>query len=631
MLTTEEVGIRFLKNPDKIKELAKYWTDNADYLKKNIDDILTGQKGYAVVITRHPMDVFRMGDFMDIYDSCHRPPSKRGVSRHETDDYYQCAVAEAHGHGAIAYVVDKEELLDATGASTLEEAEDTIQDGELFKDEDMPYFESGELLPIQRIRLRQVRYWENGDMPSKYAKQVGIYSLDDLSDKESAAIIRQARADQEGGVATELAVPETGDHLYGTRIPEFEPWLLKWAQENQAEELRGAPRSDKDPFTKHGDEPWQWGTVNLIQFVKFGGTYEDTNIKKLILRLFGPKMPGAGAPIKDKETQDNLDMELLDTRVEDYQAECNEIADKWNARYADCEVDASAYDDGGGDVAIGVSAEMWVKWNLDEWQRLPRPVDGQHAADELRDYGLSWIADSGGGIWRRGSEVVLLIKIEPEGVLGFDRAWAYNPEDFEDFCVEVNKIDDQRDMVKSELERYFLREGDLKGSVLQVWGMEVLNDDHDIIRWDLEAEEGYDREIESVTATIHPVIQLGDVPREVADDILGSWNFWTKVRSVMADAAQQKVGSQYFPDSEHDVLDGTDDEIETELKFIAEADDPDEQVEVMKALVDDWDDLDEVNQLVNNLFIHFADLAAKGHEITEEQRLLRVEKLLKRV
>jgi len=51
----------------------------------------------------------------------------------------------------------------------------------------------------------------------------------------------------------------------------------------------------------------------------------------------------------------------------------------------------------------------------------------------------------------------------------------------------------------------------------------------------------------------------------------------------------------------------------------------------MKVMVDKWDDLDEVNELVNNIFRHFADLASKGYEITEEQRLLRVEKLLKRM
>jgi len=646
MLATEEVGIRFLKSreytnsrkardleplPDRIKELAKFWQNNADYLKKNIDDLLSGLKGYAVVITRHPMDVFRMGDFMEIYDSCHRPPSKASQSTTQTNEYYQCAIAEAHGHGAIAYVVDKEALLDATDASTLEEVEDTIQEGELFKDEDVPYFESGELLPIQRIRLRQVRYYTD-DLSSKHAGKITLDDLDDASAEEIRAIYLHAKAGKEAGPGIELAVPEmdTG-HLYGTRIPEFGPWLLNWAQQNQTEELRRAPRTDTRPFTQHGDEPWQWGTLDLSKFVKFGGSYEDTSIKKLITRLYGPDMPGIGYPVQDRTTQDNLDVDIVDTTVEDYQVECNRMAEEWNNRYADCVVEPEAYDDGGGDVAIGISAEMWVTWDLDEWKRLPRPVDGQHAADELRDYGLSWIADSGGGIWRRDKQVVLRIKVEPEGVLGFDRAWAYNPEDFEDFCVELNKIDDQRAMVKAELERYFLREGDLKGSVLQVWGMEVLNEDHDIIRWDLEAEEGYDREIESVTATIHPVVQLGDVPREVADNILGSWNFWTKVRSVMADAAQQEVGSQYFPDSEHDVLDSTDDEIETELKFIAEADDPDEQVEVMKVMVDKWDDLDEVNELVNNLFRHFADLASSGHDIKEEQRLLKVEKLLRMV
>ena len=646
MLATEEVGIRFLKSreytnsrkardlkplPDRIKELAKFWQNNADYLKKNIDDLLSGLKGYAVVITRHPMDVFRMGDFMEIYDSCHRPPSKRSLSGTRTNEYYQCAIAEAHGHGAIAYVVDREALLDATDASTLEEVEDTIQEGELFKDEDMPYFETGELLPIQRIRLRQVRYYTD-DLSSKHAGKITLDDLDDASDEEIRAIYLHAKAGKEAGPGVELAVPEmdTG-HLYGTRIPEFGPWLLNWAQQNQTEELRRAPRTDSHPFTQHGDEPWQWGTLDLSKFVKFGGSYEDTSIKKLITRLYGPDMPGIGYPVQDRTTQDNLDVEIVDTTVEEYQVECNIIAEKWNNDYADCVVEADVYDDGGGDAAIGIKAEMWVYWSLDEWKRLPNPVEGQHAADELSDAGLTWINDSGGGIWRRDKQVVMKIQINPEGVLGFDKAYAFDPEDFTNFCVELNKIDDQRAGVKTELERYFLREGDLKGSELQQWGANILNDWHDIIRWDLEVEEGYDREIESVTATIHPVVQLGDVPREVADNILGSWNFWTKIRSIMADAAQQEVGSRYFPDSEHDVLDSTDDEIETELKFIAEADDPDEQVEVMKALVNNWDDLDEVNQLVNNLFRHFAGLALSGHDIKEQQRLLRVEKLLRMV
>ena len=428
MLATEEVGIRFLKSreytnsrkardlkplPDKIKELAKFWQNNADYLKKNIDDLLSGLKGYAVVITRHPMDVFRMGDFMEIYDSCHRPPSKRSLSGTRTNEYYQCAIAEAHGHGAIAYVVDREALLDATDASTLEEVEDTIQEGELFKDEDMPYFETGELLPIQRIRLRQVRYYTD-DLSSKHAGKITLDDLDDASDEEIRAIYLHAKAGKEAGPGVELAVPEmdTG-HLDGTRIPEFGPWLLNWAQQNQTEELRRAPRTDTHPFTQHGDEPWQWGTLDLSKFVKFGGSYEDTSIKKLITRLYGPDMPGIGYPVQDRTTQDNLDVEIVDTTVEEYQVECNIIAEKWNNDYADCVVEADVYDDGGGDAAIGIKAEMWVYWSLDEWKKLPNPVDGQHAADELSDAGLTWINDSGGGIWRRDKQVVLKIQINP--------------------------------------------------------------------------------------------------------------------------------------------------------------------------------------------------------------------------
>jgi len=631
MLATEDVGIRFLKNPDKIKELAKFWQNNADYLKKNIDDLLSGLKGYAVVITRHPMDIFRMGDFMEIYDSCHRPPSKKPLSGTETNEYYLCAVAEAHGHGAVAYVVDKEALLDATDASTLDEAEDAVQEGELFKDEDMPYFESGELLPIQRIRLRQVRYFKD-DLSSKHAGKITLHDLADASDEEIRAIYLHAKAGKESGPGVELAVPEMDlGHLYGTRIPEFAPWLLNWAQQNQTEALRGAPRSSDHPFSQHGDEPWEWGTLDLSQFVKFGGSYEDTPIKKLITRLYGPKMPSVGHPVQDRTTEDNLDVDIVDTTVEDYQVECNRIADKWNHDYADCFVEADVYDDGGGGAGINIKAEMWVYWPLDEWRKLPNPIDGQYAADELQDAGWSWIDDSGAGIWRRDKQVVLKIQVNPEGVLGFDKEWASDPEDFENFCVELNKIDDERASVKAQLERYFLREGDLKGSVLQQWGMEVMNEEIDVAPWKIEAEEGYEREIQSVTATISPIVQLGDISREVADNILGSWEFWVHIRTFLAAPAQEKLAMKYYPDSEHDVADSSDTAIETKFKFIADESDPDEQVEVMKAILESWDDEDELTEMVNNTFQQFARQIAQGYELKEEQRLLRVEKLLRMV
>ena len=107
---------------------SNWWRDNAGYIKNNYDELF-GDK-YAMIITRHPVDVLRMSDFRQIY-SCHSPPSHP----HHDKSFYKCAVAEAHGHGAIAYVVNRDELLQVTEASSLEEAERQIQDGEIFGDE----------------------------------------------------------------------------------------------------------------------------------------------------------------------------------------------------------------------------------------------------------------------------------------------------------------------------------------------------------------------------------------------------------------------------------------------------------------------------------------------------------------
>jgi hypothetical protein len=71
--------------------------------------------------------------------------------------------------------------------------------------------------------------------------------------------------------------------------------------------------------------------------------------------------------------------------------------------------------------------------------------------------------------------------------------------------------------------------------------------------------------------------------------------------------------------------------METQFSFVADVDDPDEQVEVMKAAIESWDDEDELTEMVNNTFQHLAAVSTAGHDIKEEQQLLRVAKLLKMV
>ncbi len=151
MLKTNETVtpqyIQALRKPDKLEELSRYWRDNAADIKENLDKAQSNE--YSIVITRNPIDVWRMSDFQNI-TSCHTPPSRGGGG-----EYYKCAVAEAHGHGAVAYAVDTDELLEATGTETIEEAEEKLnQYNEIFYDDERTWGGPEiELRPDMRVRL----------------------------------------------------------------------------------------------------------------------------------------------------------------------------------------------------------------------------------------------------------------------------------------------------------------------------------------------------------------------------------------------------------------------------------------------------------------------------------------------
>ena len=103
--------IKKLRATEPLEKLSKYWRDNAADIKENVDKAQNND--YSIIITRNPIDVWRMSDFENI-TSCHTPPSRGGGG-----EYYKCAVAEAHGHGAVAYAVDTDELLGATESLSL--------------------------------------------------------------------------------------------------------------------------------------------------------------------------------------------------------------------------------------------------------------------------------------------------------------------------------------------------------------------------------------------------------------------------------------------------------------------------------------------------------------------------------
>ena len=180
-----------------------------------------------------------MSDFDNI-TSCHSPASRTSAYQ----SYYKCAVAEAQGHGAVAYVVETEDLLSETNTGNIDSAEQEIQEGEIFYDDQRP-MDTGDINPISRTRIRHVRYYDT-DTPKRY---------DDGQD---------------------VGMPEA--RIYGAGIPGIVDRVTDWARSSQEEVIANMPKNDN-------------GIIDLNKFMIFGGSYEDTagsaGREKLMRQLLG--------------------------------------------------------------------------------------------------------------------------------------------------------------------------------------------------------------------------------------------------------------------------------------------------------------------------------------------------------
>ena len=131
---TDKLGMgkaiaKLVKEKKLDKELLDWWHKKQTYYTKDnnwneIEGLFSGDEvDYTVIISRHPVDVLRMSDVGSIR-SCHS----------EGRSHFQCAVAEAKGHGPIAYLVPTSmyEML----MSGLYEEYDTADDPEAAYDVD---------------------------------------------------------------------------------------------------------------------------------------------------------------------------------------------------------------------------------------------------------------------------------------------------------------------------------------------------------------------------------------------------------------------------------------------------------------------------------------------------------------
>tara|TARA_R110001592_G_scaffold3075_2_gene17172 strand:+ start:2993 stop:5494 length:2502 start_codon:yes stop_codon:yes gene_type:complete len=577
----------WVKDVGEVEKLAQYWKENASYLKKNADN-LKKDDSRVMIVSRAPIDVARMGDFMKSYDSCHRPPSKREESDYKSNDQYKCAIAEAHGNGAIAFLVDKQAVLDAYDAETLEEVEENenFQKEEIFHDEDA-YEESGPIEDdgtMQRLRLRLMKMYKAGDNPYE---------------------------------GFELAVPEgrvyLPKHLKDEENPVFIEKLVQWARQQQEDLMKKAPKTEG-------------GALNLNDFIKFGGSWEDRASNKLVARLFAQQFEDFEGEVKrDTSTEDELEL-VIETDITAIQAATDETAKEWNKRYAACNVSGKAVEAYGDEGAVLVYTEgvIRLEWELDEWQALPNHMDMSHCVDDLLQSGYGTIHDPEGGGYSnayldgdspyigkltndKGREIIkAIIKIDPDKLIGWMKDAAM-PEfvevddtySFNYFCQTVDLIDDVRDNIKAGIEAYFKREGYIEGGQYIQLAMKIENGDIDPYEWDVEYDQEHYTDSYEAWAKVsydYDPEALGVEPR-ILFDLVDERDFMLALRKYLTTPAREETGSeQWLMIRDKSAVDSGGD-VRYGITFKVDADTPDKAVEQFYELVTgEMDDEDEISK-----------------------------------
>jgi hypothetical protein len=552
-------------NVTKMPKLAKYWQENAGYIKKNIGE-LTNDK-YSIILTRDPVDVMRMSDF-DKITSCHSPPS-RGSTQ---GSYYKCAVAEAHGHGAVAYVVETEDLYKWGGRDDLDmdEIEDEIQGGiEIFYD-DKRHGDAGTIVPVSRTRLRQVRYYDT-DTPKRY---------------------------DEG---TEIAVPEK--RVYGANIPGFVDRIIAWARENQQKVIENIPKED--------------GKINLDRFMIFGGSYEDTanaaGRRALMSKLLGVDHVGGfdGSMKQDTATEDQLDANAISGLPGRWTQEVENTVNEWNERYAIVRVEADVEDDGDGGLYISARAVARIKIAKEDFVKTPNSYPtAMHAFDYVTSmYGDIFDVDNS-FINYEGDNLIFGCDLNLEHPEIGESALFYDPDGLNEFCSVLDtNIDDKHDAFEAVITEFLKREGWLEGAAYVQLVDDIDNKDLSSYEWDIRTDGEHSTDsYESTASTSHDFDpeELGVNPQVLAD-ILNSTGWRVMIRQALLKSAKEELETDYNVD-----INGTTAEIsgsehvgylvQYEIEFIVNQDAPDKVIEVFRELVEgEMDDSDNLSAVFNNM------------------------------
>ena len=437
------------------KALADWWNKKSTFYRENPEDAGETSTDYSIVYTRHPIDVMRMSDFDNI-ESCHSPPS-----RGRDNSYYKCAVAEAHGHGPVAYVVRNRDLDALISKYDLQEVSyqdllDAIEDNdeEFFRDSERGV---GEITPVSRQRLKKF-----------------------VNPK----------------LEISLAAPST--MTYGKRFPELYSNVSNFTKEKQDKELKKIEASrGKENDTFEGEK------LNLSDWERFGGSYEDAGDypRDVMQQWLGYNT--TGNPHYDNTTEDNLELRGAQN-LQRIQREVDETKDHYNRRYQAARIyKADVEDDGAGEYYIDVGAELIVKIPEDKLVQSAfadatrKAID--YVGDTLKEYGYDEFDGDVNYTAARG-DLVLAIRLDIENLNPEGSGYAYNSDNFEDIAGAIDGLDDKADAITEIVEAYLKREGVMEGGALVSLARAL--EDESWYEWSYEVDDDYaPTSIELETAT----------------------------------------------------------------------------------------------------------------------------------
>tara|TARA_R110002126_G_scaffold53549_1_gene145352 strand:- start:12961 stop:15549 length:2589 start_codon:yes stop_codon:yes gene_type:complete len=243
-------------------------------------DALKNKTDY-IIFSRHPIDVFRMSDHEGL-GSCHSLPS--GKDEESFDEYNICALAEAHANGMIAYLVEGDEF-ESRDIEPNQETIDAYEDDELFEDDDRG---EGYMSPVSRIRIRNIAVLDGDDGTT---------------------------------VTDRIAVPD--GKSYGNTVAGFADFVYRIMANAQESKLKEIAKT---------------GRVNMNQFLRVGGSYQDSNYKVSdnIPKLLNRVLPDGATVEYDGFVQYSSDLEqsLKDNYKPDSLGYGREEADRLNREYS---------------------------------------------------------------------------------------------------------------------------------------------------------------------------------------------------------------------------------------------------------------------------------------------------------